>query len=607
MRTIPIGKRIFLGFTIVLGILAALALFSSSRLALVEREVEAVTAKAVPLSAATTLVLKNIDEFRLNTTLLGAGGSDELLQETRRSLSLVGESTDKIKRLLSDAGAPPRTNTLMAKLEADLAEASPLLDRIATLRSAVQKAAADFRTDTDTAISGISGLLDSLSRSALPGDGAGAATVLNRIADLLPVLDSANALRLAGERAVDTDDTAALDALLDNAASTGQSADRPPPTAIDDAMTACLDSGTRLSEAVKALDGLNRKMAALGEALATDAVDLNTVAGEQAIATGNGVRAQVGFSNLVQIAGSAAAVVLGIVAAGLVGRGIVRVLSTMTADLAGGSKQVASASNAISTASQSLAEGAGEQAAALEQTGATLEQIAAMTRRNTDSARAAKELARETREAAEGGSAAMARMGKAMHEIKASSDNISKIIRSIDEIAFQTNILALNAAVEAARAGEAGMGFAVVADEVRNLASRSAEAARETADSIEESISKSAAGVEISTMVGHSLTAITDKVRRLDDLFSEIVTASEEQTNGIEQVNKATNRMSTITQANAASSEQGASAAEELRAQADSLRDSVRRLEHLVSGSKPERTKPALPAGGKPSALPPHW
>ena len=133
----------------------------------------------------------------------------------------------------------------------------------------------------------------------------------------------------------------------------------------------------------------------------------------------------------------------------------------------------------------------------------------------------------------------MQAMSSAMNDIKSSSDDIAKIIKTIDEIAFQTNILALNAAVEAARAGEAGAGFAVVADEVRNLAQRCAQAAKETASKIEDSVQKSTNGVEISAKVAISLQEIVSKTRQVDELAGEVATTSVEQSQGIEQVNTA--------------------------------------------------------------------
>jgi methyl-accepting chemotaxis protein len=208
-----------------------------------------------------------------------------------------------------------------------------------------------------------------------------------------------------------------------------------------------------------------------------------------------------------------------------------------------------------------------------------------MTKRNAENALSAKDLSSETRHAAETGSTNMQEMNHAMADIQSASGNISKIIKTIDEIAFQTNILALNAAVEAARAGDAGLGFAVVADEVRNLAQRSAQAAKETAEKIEDSIAKSANGVALSGKVTESLTQIVTKARQVDELVAEIATASREQSQGIDQVNTAVTQMDKVTQTNAAAAEESASASEELNAQAATLREIVAELQILVTGS----------------------
>ena len=233
--------------------------------------------------------------------------------------------------------------------------------------------------------------------------------------------------------------------------------------------------------------------------------------------------------------------------------------------------QVAGASGQISAGSQTLAQGASEQASSLEEITSTMEEMASQTKQNAASANEAKNLAAATKSGAEKGGQAMVKMSQAIDDIKQSSDKTAKIVKTIDEIAFQTNLLALNAAVEAARAGEAGKGFAVVAEEVRNLAQRSAEAAKNTASMIEESVKNAGNGVQISKEVGQSLTEIGEAARKVNDLVAEIAAASKEQTQGIEQVNQSLGQMSSLTQSSAANAEESASAAEELNAQAEEL------------------------------------
>ena len=246
------------------------------------------------------------------------------------------------------------------------------------------------------------------------------------------------------------------------------------------------------------------------------------------------------------------------------------------------STQMAVAATQVSMASQTTAEGAAEQAASLEETSASLEEMSSLTKRNADHAREANELSRQTRTVADAGLLDMQSMAQAMGQIKAASDDIGKIIKTIDEIAFQTNLLALNAAVEAARAGDAGQGFAVVADEVRNLAQRSAQAAKETAVKIQESIGRSDKGVQISGKVADTLQQIVAKVQQVDVSVEQIAVACGEQNQGVAQINSAVTQMDQVTQNNAATAEESASAAEELNAQTQVLRDAVALLASLV-------------------------
>jgi methyl-accepting chemotaxis protein len=249
------------------------------------------------------------------------------------------------------------------------------------------------------------------------------------------------------------------------------------------------------------------------------------------------------------------------------------------------SSGTAEAAGSVTSISQSVADGASSQAASLEQTSASLNEIASMTKRNAESAGRAKQFATEARSAAETGATDMQAMSAAMEAIKTSSGNIAKIIKTIDEIAFQTNLLALNAAVEAARAGEAGAGFAVVADEVRSLAQRSVHAARETAESIEDSIRKSEHGAQLNEKVGQSLNEIVSKARQVDELIGEIAQASGEQDQGLSQILTAVTEMDNVTQKNAAHSEESAAAAHDLQSHAEAMHRALIELQTLVDRS----------------------
>ncbi|MFC5471731.1 methyl-accepting chemotaxis protein [Cohnella suwonensis] len=250
-------------------------------------------------------------------------------------------------------------------------------------------------------------------------------------------------------------------------------------------------------------------------------------------------------------------------------------LNEVMGNIQSASEQVAAGAKQVSESSMALSQGATEQASSVEQLTASLEEISSQTKLNADNAIEANHLAEEAKDNAVQGNERMKEMLKAMDDINDASGNISKIIKVIDEIAFQTNILALNAAVEAARAGQHGKGFAVVAEEVRNLAARSAGAAKETTDLIEGTIKKVDGGTKIAGDTAAALNKIVDGVAKVANLVSDIAVASNEQATGVAQINQGILQVSRVVQANSATSEESASASEELSGQAAMMQEQV--------------------------------
>jgi methyl-accepting chemotaxis protein len=257
-------------------------------------------------------------------------------------------------------------------------------------------------------------------------------------------------------------------------------------------------------------------------------------------------------------------------------------LKVLSARIADSASHVAGAAKQVSAASQTLAQGASQQAASLEETSASTEEIVSITRRNADNASEVATLMKKSEEDSTESNLALDRMVEQMKEIGGSSQKIARIIKVIDGIAFQTNILALNAAVEAARAGEAGLGFAVVADEVRNLAQRCAQAARDTASLIEESIATAGDGNARLDQMAGAVRSMTQSAVRVKSLVDEVNLGSQEQTRGVEQIARAIVQMEQLTQGTAAGAEQSASAGAELDGHASNMRDLVHEMHQMV-------------------------
>ncbi len=279
-------------------------------------------------------------------------------------------------------------------------------------------------------------------------------------------------------------------------------------------------------------------------------------------------------------------------------------IRSISEDLGKGASETASAASQVSSASQLLAEASNRQASAIEDISRGNKEVSEMTSANTGNAAKARTLSGSVNEIADRGREKIEKMSVSIMEIKQASDETVKIIKTIDEIAFQTNLLALNAAVEAARAGDSGKGFAVVAEEVRNLAQRSAQAAKNTAELIQASSSKIDTGVAISHEAKAAFEEINSGAARVKTLVDTIALASEEQAQRIAQLNTSMGQVNKSTLENSSTAEEVASTAEELQSQVEMLREAARRLAGIIGSSAGRAPMPSYEGGSTPAPRP---
>jgi methyl-accepting chemotaxis protein len=280
-------------------------------------------------------------------------------------------------------------------------------------------------------------------------------------------------------------------------------------------------------------------------------------------------------------------------------RSITRPVRRVVENLSAGSQQLSHTAGEIATISHQLSGSSNAQSASIQQTSGSMEEIAAMTHQNSENARQANSLVAETFRIVKEAGEAMTTLTGAMEGISGASNETGKIIKTIDEIAFQTNLLALNAAVEAARAGEAGAGFAVVANEVRSLAMRATEAAKNTADLIEDTVTRVKEGSGLVNRTASAFSLVEDSSVKVKELVAEIAAASQEQAQGVELINRAIIEMDKIVQQNAANAAESNSTSEQLGEQAEQMKSVVEDLVTLVGGTGNSNALPRQSLAGK--------
>jgi len=351
---------------------------------------------------------------------------------------------------------------------------------------------------------------------------------------------------------------------------------------------AALDRYAALHRQINASEGPDRQrsLAQLEQKVMAPAQNLLKASEEGREAQRSRIQSQLDAASKLMGAGIFIAIILGILVSILLVRNLTKTLNRAISGLGEGSEQVAAASVQVSSASQSLAAGSSQQAASLQETTSSLEELAATVKQNSLHAEECNDLVLQTHEKTREVHKSIRATKEFMETISDSGESIKKIIKNIDEIAFQTNLLALNAAVEAARAGQAGAGFAVVADEVRALAMRAAEAAKTTDDLIGETARQIELG---SAQIQETLAKfyeMGESAKKVNSLVGEIASASKEQAQGIEQLNQAMLEIDRVVQQNAANAEESASAASQLQAQSERMREIVGEMAALMGNGQ---------------------
>jgi methyl-accepting chemotaxis protein len=616
MKSWTIGKRIIVGFTALIAIAILLGSLAIWRMTNVRQQATFLVSENIPevgvannVERSALMTMYHIRTYGFSEDRATLAKGRESLGEVKKYLQEAKDLAARSQNLAALGQAATRAEAKAVEYEALIAQTVTRDDAIDANRKNLDQAAQNFVKECNAFLAGQNLAFDQ--EAAANAKSEVLAERVKKINLINDIIDAGNTVRITVWRAQAERElervkaTTALFETIDKKEEeirplVRQEENKKQLAAIVAAADSYQKAMNELISNWTAKDALAVQRAVVADKVLEEARNTSAVGMADTSKIAEAAAKSMGTANSVMLVGLLLATVIGAVASFFITRSITKPIKNLADTLAASAEQTASAAGQVASASQSLAEGASEQAAALEETSSSLEEMSSMTRRNAETAGKVKELGSQARQAGDLGVEDMNAMTKAMDAIKTSSDDIAKIIKTIDEIAFQTNILALNAAVEAARAGEAGMGFAVVADEVRGLAQRCAQAAKETSAKIEDAVQRSTAGAEISGKVAHSLQVIVAKAREVDSLSGEVAAASQEQSQGITQVNTAVTQMDKVTQSNAANAEESASAAEEMASQAAALKEAVSELMQLVDG----HSNLVVQSGPRPSSAP---
>jgi methyl-accepting chemotaxis protein len=590
--------KISAGYIVVILILLIVGATSVVQFSAIKKEANLLTEEYVPEVSVITEMNKTVNRLSRQVLNYSYTMDQEYYLALRDDLEQLDTRFKNVKDLSERSDVLDALKGAVATLEADLGKYRNNIAEINMVVDSVQQARNDMDNYAGTYMETAGLYLDSVNTRLENAIASGRVRQVQLMKNIYVnnLIDAGNAIRVNNfksqadrevdelEKALNTFKESYVNyTRLETVAET--SAEQNQITAIRNAADGYAEAVERYIHEFRSLESIKKEMVSLERELAelTDETVTAAVEGTRDISVNTDQMANT--SNIIIIIVLLIGIGVAVLFAYVIIKSITKPIIAIISNLRSGSEEVAAASEQLSSSSQTLSQGASEQASSIEEVSSSLEEVTAQSKQNSQNSQEANGLSKDVEQKSRKGAGTMEELSTAMDEIKNSSDETAKIIKNIDDIASQTNLLALNAAVEAARAGDAGKGFAVVAEEVRNLSQRAAEAAKDTANLIEESQQYAEKGVGLSQNTRESITEILETATKVSALVGEVNAASEEQTRGVEEINNNVSQLDQVTQENAANAEESASSSEELASQGENLSAIVTNLSELIYGA----------------------